>query len=81
LKKFKICGITFSCNKDSAFKANVVDKIDKMESNLITWLHSGLLIPGKIVNALVCIKGFPHEAPLLMDVHNGTKVSPFPQAG
>ena len=49
VEKIKICGITFSCNKDLAYKANVVDKIDKMESNLIAWLHRGLLIPGKIV--------------------------------
>jgi len=49
VEKVKICGITFSLNEKAAHKANVIDKIDKMESNLIAWLHRGLNIPGKIV--------------------------------
>jgi len=49
VEKIKICGITFSCNKEISYNSNVVDKIDKMERNLVAWLHRGLMIPGKIV--------------------------------
>jgi hypothetical protein len=47
--RIKICGITFSHDKKIAHKVNVLDKIDKMESNIVAWLHRGLSIPGKIV--------------------------------
>ena len=47
--RVKICGITFSNNKIVSHKANVLDKIEKLEKNLVMWLHRGLSIPGKIV--------------------------------
>jgi len=49
VEKVKICGVTFSANKSLSHKENILDKIDKMERNLIMWLHRGLTLLGKVV--------------------------------
>jgi len=49
VESIKICGVNFSTDKDIANKFNVVEKIVKMEKNLIAWIHKGLSPLGKIV--------------------------------
>ena len=49
VNRIKICGITFSQDSQLAHEVNVTQKIDKMERNLIAWLHRGLSLPGKIL--------------------------------
>jgi len=44
----KICGITFSNNKDKEYKCNILDKIDKLEKQLVRWLPRFLLMEGKL---------------------------------
>ena len=49
VRQIKICGVTFSNSRQIAHRLNVEEKINRMEQNLISWLHRGLSIPGKIV--------------------------------
>lgn len=45
----KICGIYFSNNINTAYENNIIDKIEKMERQLIMWLQRALSIEGKIL--------------------------------
>jgi hypothetical protein len=45
----KICGITFSNNKDLAYKATITNKILKMERQLNIWRQSNLSIEGNFL--------------------------------
>jgi len=45
----KICGITFSNNFTTEYKANVLDKIVNLEKQLIRWLPRCLTVEGKLV--------------------------------
>jgi len=45
----KICGITFSSNKETAYQANIKDKILKMERQLNIWRQRNVSIEGKIL--------------------------------
>jgi len=46
-ESIKICGITFSSNKKIAYESNIVEKIRKMEKQLIIWLQRNLSLEGK----------------------------------
>ncbi len=48
-EKVKICGITFSNNKESAYKDNILSKIDKLERQLDIWRSRNLTLQGKIL--------------------------------
>jgi len=48
-ESIKICGITFSNNLAREYKANVLDKIIKLEKQLIMWLPRCLTLEGKIL--------------------------------
>jgi len=45
----KICGINFSNNVNYEYELNVLEKIEKMEKQLIIWLQRALSIEGKIL--------------------------------
>jgi exonuclease III/flavodoxin len=45
----KICGITYSLDKDEAYKQNVTNKITKMERQLNIWRQRNLTLEGKIL--------------------------------
>jgi hypothetical protein len=45
----KICGITFSSNKETAYQANIKDKILKMERQLNIWRQRNVSTEGKIL--------------------------------
>jgi exonuclease III len=47
--KVKICGITFSNNKDLAYNDNISEKIDKLERQLNIWRQRNLTLEGKIL--------------------------------
>ena len=49
VESIKICGITFSNNSVVAYNENVIDKIEKLEKQLIRWLARGLSVEGKIL--------------------------------
>ena len=49
VESIKICGITFSNNSLHAYDENVIDKIEKLEKQLIRWLSRGLSVEGKIL--------------------------------
>jgi len=42
-----ICGICFSNNKNIEYQKNILDKIQKMERQLIIWLQRGLSVEGR----------------------------------
>ena len=46
-ESIKICGITFSNNHVEAYNNNIIDKIEKLEKQLIRWLPRGLSMEGK----------------------------------
>ena len=45
----KICGITFSNNKETAYNENVINKISKLERQLNLWRQRNLTLKGKIL--------------------------------
>jgi len=45
----KICGITYSNNKDIEYNSNTLEKITKLEQQLIRWLPRNLTVEGKLV--------------------------------
>jgi hypothetical protein len=45
----KICGITFSNDKDTAYNENIVNKIHKMERQLNIWRQRNISLEGKIL--------------------------------
>ena len=49
VESVKICGITFSNNKDLSYQKNIKDKIVKLERQLIMWLSRGLTFEGKVL--------------------------------
>ena len=49
VESVKICGICFSNNANIAYDSNVIDKIVKMERQLIMWLQRPLSMEGKIL--------------------------------
>jgi exonuclease III len=48
-EKVKICGITYSNDKEIAYSDNVLEKIDKFERQLIIWRQRNLTLAGKIL--------------------------------
>jgi hypothetical protein len=54
----KICGITFSSNKEIAYQSNIKDKILKMERQLNIWRQRNVSLEGKIL--LVKTFGLSH---------------------
>jgi exonuclease III len=49
VESIKICGITFSNNKELSYQKNIKDKIVKLEKQLIMWLSRGLTFEGKVL--------------------------------
>ncbi len=49
VESITICGICFSNNSNKAYETNILDKIIKMEKQLIRWLQRPLSIEGKIL--------------------------------
>ena len=49
VESVKICGITFSNNKELSYQKNIKDKIIKLERQLIMWLSRGLTFEGKVL--------------------------------
>jgi hypothetical protein len=49
VESLKICGICFSNNENIAYEKNILDKIIKMEKQLIMWLQRPLSMKGKIL--------------------------------
>ena len=49
VESVKICGITFSNNKELSYQKNIKDKIVKLERQLIMWLSRGLTFEGKVL--------------------------------
>ena len=47
LNEIKICGIWYCHDKERAYKLNVTDKIEKLESNLKRWKNRNLTFEGK----------------------------------
>jgi hypothetical protein len=47
----KICGITFSTNKETSYKENIVKRIDKLTRILNIWKQRNLTLKGKILIA------------------------------
>jgi len=48
VEKIKICGVTFSHNRDVAYKDNVSEKLEKLKGKLLSWQFRGLSLGGKI---------------------------------
>ncbi len=48
VESIKICGITFSHNRDLAYRNNVSDKLNKLKDKLLAWQFRGLSLGGKI---------------------------------
>jgi len=48
-KSVKICGITFSNDKELAYKENIIQKIFKLERQLDIWRSRQLTLEGKIL--------------------------------
>jgi len=48
VESITICGVTFSNNRDLAYKNNVSDKLDKLKDKLLAWQFRGLSLGGKI---------------------------------
>ena len=49
IESIKICGITLSNNEECEYKKNVLDKIVKLEQQLIRWLPRCLTVEGKLL--------------------------------
>ncbi len=49
VESIKICGITFSNNNEIAYKANVLDKLDKFKEKILAWQYRNLTLSGKIL--------------------------------
>jgi hypothetical protein len=49
VESVKICGITFSNNRELSYQKNIKDKIIKLERQLIMWLSRGLTFEGKVL--------------------------------
>ena len=47
-ESIKICGVVFSNNRNVAYQTNVLDKIVKLEKQIIRWLPRYLSLEGKI---------------------------------
>ena len=47
--KVKICGITFSNNKEIAYNENIINKITKLERQLNIWRQRNLTLQGKVL--------------------------------
>ena len=47
-ESIKICGVVFSNNDTLSYNANVLDKINKLEKQIIRWLPHFLSVEGKI---------------------------------
>jgi len=48
VESIKICGVTFSHNRDLAYKNNVSEKLNKLKEKLMSWQFRGLSLGGKI---------------------------------
>jgi hypothetical protein len=48
-KSVKICGITFSMDKDLAYNENIIKKIDKLQKQLNIWRQRNLTLHGKVL--------------------------------
>ena len=49
VESVKICGIVFSNNQIIAYNENIIDKIERLEKQLVRWLARGLSLEGKIL--------------------------------
>ena len=47
LKEIKICGIWYCYDQERAYKLNVTDKVEKLNSNLKRWKNRNLTFEGK----------------------------------
>jgi len=45
----KICGITYSNNKEMSYERNISEKIDKLKNQLLIWKQRNLSLEGKIM--------------------------------
>ena len=49
IEAIKVCGITYSDNKELAYEKNITDKIMKLENQIKRWLWRGLSLEGKVL--------------------------------
>ena len=49
VESIKICGMVFSSNQVVSYNENIIDKIEKLEKQLVRWLARGLSMEGKIL--------------------------------
>ena len=47
IKEVKVCGIWYCNDRAREYKLNIMEKINKMESNLKLWKHRNLTFEGK----------------------------------